>query len=156
LCLQYGNIPAQLHFRQLNPKISFDGTRIAIPLSLQPWPDGNLRRLAGVSSFGFGGTNAHLVIEGSPRNKSSLRSKRERSTHILALSAKSQTALRTLADRYVQHLASHPGLSVPDLCFTANEGRSQFSHRLSVVCKNQEQLRQRMESFLAGQRDVGV
>ena len=58
-CLQHDEIPGQLHFTKLNPRISLAGTRIAIPSTPQPWPRAP-RRLAGISSFGFGGTNAHI------------------------------------------------------------------------------------------------
>src|SRR5262249_970933 len=156
LCLQHRSIPSQLHFKELNPKISIAGTRIAIPLTLQPWPNGNGCRLAGVSSFGFGGTNAHFIVQEAPRRRSSRRIQRERPAHVLALSAKSPTALHGLVNRYVQHLTSHAEISVPDLCYTANGGRSHFGHRLAVVCENQEQLRCRLESFLAERSDSGV
>ena len=64
-CLEHGEIPGQVHFQKLNPRISLAGTRIAIPAKPQPWPRA-ARRLAGISSFGFGGTNAHVVIEEAP------------------------------------------------------------------------------------------
>ncbi len=65
LCIQHREIPGQLHFNKLNPRISLAGTRLVIAEALQPWPRAP-RRLAGVSSFGFGGTNAHIVVEEAP------------------------------------------------------------------------------------------
>src|SRR5207302_7124849 len=70
LCLKYGEIPAQLHFEKLNPHISLENTPLVIPRKREPWPAAAERpRFAGVSSFGFGGTNAHLVLEEAPRRK---------------------------------------------------------------------------------------
>jgi len=59
-------IPPHLHLRQLNPRISLEGTPFVIPTSVSPWPGGDRRRIAGVSSFGMSGTNAHIVIEQAP------------------------------------------------------------------------------------------
>src|SRR3546814_201740 len=61
-----GRIPPNLHFRALNPSIALDGLPAAFPTSVTPWPEGDGRRVAGVSSFGFSGTNAHVVLEAAP------------------------------------------------------------------------------------------
>jgi acyl transferase domain-containing protein len=66
LCLQHASIPPQCHFTQLNPHLSLEGSRLVIPTEAIAWPRGSRRRLAGVSSFGFGGTNAHVVLEEAP------------------------------------------------------------------------------------------
>src|SRR5690606_33617073 len=67
LAMQHEVIPAHLHFHELNPLIDLTGTRLSIPTAPVPWPAGGTRRLAGVSSFGFGGTNAHVVLEEAPQ-----------------------------------------------------------------------------------------
>ena len=63
LALQNREIPPHLHLQKLNPYISLEGTSLSIPTQLQPWKKGKKGRLAGVSSFGFGGTNAHVILE---------------------------------------------------------------------------------------------
>ncbi|NJQ97754.1 MAG: polyketide synthase, partial [Hydrococcus sp. CSU_1_8] len=65
LCLQHEEIPPHLHLETLNPHIDFQEMPISIPIQHQSWTQGEKPRLAGVSSFGFGGTNAHIVLEGS-------------------------------------------------------------------------------------------
>lgn len=66
LMLENGQIPPHLHLRQFNPHISGDPGTLAIPSSLEQWPESNRRRVAGVSSFGIGGTNAHVILEEAP------------------------------------------------------------------------------------------
>jgi myxalamid-type polyketide synthase MxaB len=156
LCLRHREIPAQLHLRELNPRISLNNTRIVIPRALRPWsPVG--RRLAGLSSFGFGGTNAHVVVEEAPQKRRALSRRRmERSKQILSLSARSDNALRELAGRFEGHLADHPDESLPDACFTANVGRSHFPHRLAIVAENGEEVRKRLLAFVGGRSMAGL
>ena len=66
LCLEHGEIPKNLHFHQLNPEISLDGTRLKIPTENTPWGRSDKPRVAGVSSFGLGGTNGHIIVEEAP------------------------------------------------------------------------------------------
>src|SRR6185436_15889927 len=66
LCMQHQTIPPHLHFHELNPRIDLAATRFVIPTTSQPWQPKSHRRFAGVSSFGFGGTNAHVVLEEAP------------------------------------------------------------------------------------------
>src|SRR6185437_15651965 len=66
LCLEHGEIPGNLHFHQLNPEISLDGTRLKIPTENTPWARSEKPRVAGVSSFGLGGTNGHVILEEAP------------------------------------------------------------------------------------------
>lgn len=156
LCLQHGEIPAQLHLQELNPRISLEETRIVIPRTLKSWPRVK-RRLAGLSSFGFGGTNAHVVVEEAPRTQRRAPRKRlERPQHILILSARSDNALRELAGRYAGHLADHPEEPLSDVCFTANVGRSQFPHRLAIAAESGTQLREKLAAFVADRSPVGM
>jgi acyl transferase domain-containing protein/acyl-CoA synthetase (AMP-forming)/AMP-acid ligase II/NADP-dependent 3-hydroxy acid dehydrogenase YdfG/acyl carrier protein len=147
-CLQHDEIPGQLHFSQLNPRISLVGTRIVIPSAPQPWPRA-LRRLAGVSSFGFGGTNAHMIVEEAPA-RTRPEGLPSRPCHILTLSARTEGAVKNLVSRYERHLAEHPEDGLMDICFSANAGRSHFARRLAVVVESKEQLRQALAAFAAG------
>src|SRR4029079_5441783 len=87
LCLQKGVIPPHLHFRTLNPLIDLSGTRLVIPDRGMPWPGGDQRRVAGVSSFGFGGTNAHVVLEEAPLPPVASPTGGADAVHLLPLSA---------------------------------------------------------------------
>jgi len=135
LSLQYGEIPPHLHLNQLNPYISLEQTTITIPTKCQPWSTGTERRFAGISAFGFGGTNGHAILEAAPVPPEVV-ADIERPLHLLTISAKSEKALEELAQSYADFLASHPEASLFDVCFTANTGRSHFDHRLCVVLES--------------------
>jgi acyl transferase domain-containing protein/pimeloyl-ACP methyl ester carboxylesterase/acyl-coenzyme A synthetase/AMP-(fatty) acid ligase len=138
LCLQNEAIPANLHFNRLNPHINLDNTPIKIPSQLQAWQSGDKPRLAGVSSFGFGGTNAHLVLQEADKQIQNLESI-EPPLHLLTISAKNEQALAELVSSYANWLQK-TDLSLADLCYTANIGRTHFDHRLAVVAESKEDL----------------
>ncbi|RCJ24928.1 hypothetical protein A6S26_17130 [Nostoc sp. ATCC 43529] len=148
LSLQHEEIPAHLHLKQLNPHIKIKNTPIAIPTERQQWQRGKEQRFAGVSSFGFGGTNTHIIVEEAPLLQP-MPGKIDRPQHILTLSAKSENALEELIQRYEYFLASHPGVSLVNVCFTANTGRSYFNHRLAVIAESTQQLREQLRLALA-------
>jgi acyl transferase domain-containing protein/aryl carrier-like protein len=137
LALRHGEIPASLHLKTPNPNIPFDELRLKVQTRFGPWPRfEGIPVLAGVSSFGFGGTNAHVVLEEAPKPSSGTRPsspEADRPVHVLALSAQSRQALEELAGRYRQRLETAGEESLADLCFSANTGRSAFAHRLAVV-----------------------
>jgi acyl transferase domain-containing protein/NADPH:quinone reductase-like Zn-dependent oxidoreductase/thioesterase domain-containing protein/acyl carrier protein len=161
LMLQHDDIPPQLHFRQLNPHIKLDGTRLVIPTEHVAWPRGERPRIAGVSSFGFGGTNTHLVVE-APDSLASgevaSATGRERPLHLLKLSGKTEAALTRQAERLASFLAEHPDAAAADVCYSANTGWSDFHFRAAVVAKDAAQLRERLEKIAAGEsaRAAGV
>jgi len=148
-CLEHHEIPGQLNFTRLNPRISLAGTRIEIPTKPQPWPRA-ARRLAGISSFGFGGTNAHIIVEEAP-SRSRPEGASSRPSHILTLSARTEVALKNLASGLAKHLARHPEDDLLNICFSANAGRSHFARRVAVVVESREQLRETLAAFAAGQ-----
>lgn len=150
LCIRHQEIPPHLHLNKLNPYIRIENTPLSISTELQKWSVNHGTRLAGVSSFGFGGTNAHVILEEPPTISETVTKKFERPIHLLTLSAKSETALVELAQRYEIFLGNHPTLTLSDICFTANVGRSHFDHRLATVVETTEQLRQQLRTFAEG------
>ncbi|WP_035140792.1 type I polyketide synthase [Fischerella sp. PCC 9605] len=155
LALQHGEIPPHLHFQQPNPYINWDELPVKVATQRMPWPAAEKRRLAGVSGFGFCGTNAHLILEEAPVSKP-MQSSIERPLHLLALSAKTDEALVQLAERYEKHLATNPDLALGDICFSACCGRSHFQHRLSVVASSSAELWEKLAAFNAGQEVAGL
>jgi amino acid adenylation domain-containing protein len=158
LSLQHQQIPPNLHLKKLNPYISLAGTAFAIPTEYQPWFSSTEPRLAGVSSFGFGGTNSHVILEQAPQKSSECMATgvckqeiAEQPLHLLTLSAKNEAALKELGQRYADFLASHADVSLADICFTANTGRSHFNHRLAMVVDSREQLVEQLATFADGQ-----
>ena len=155
LSLLKGEIPPHLHFNQPNPQIAWDEIQVEIPTEAIPWPSGEKIRIAGVSAFGFSGTNAHLVLEEAPAS-TPLRVEKERPLHLLTLSAKTEDALLQLAGLYENHLADKPSSDIADICFTANTGRSRFANRLSVLAASSSELREKLSHFGNGQKSRGV
>jgi acyl transferase domain-containing protein/7-keto-8-aminopelargonate synthetase-like enzyme len=144
LSMDRGIIPPNLHFEQPNPMIPWDKLPIRIVTEPTAWPAG--QRICGVSSFGFGGTNAHVVVEQAPA-RNVVRQAVDRPLHLLALSAKSEAALRQLADRMAEAADSIPQDALPDLCYSANAGRSRFEYRLAVTAPAQADLAASLRGF---------
>ncbi|MEM7133969.1 MAG: SDR family NAD(P)-dependent oxidoreductase [Chloroflexota bacterium] len=136
LGLQHGQIPPHLNFHTPNPLIDWDESPVQIPTSLTDWP--KEKRIAGVSSFGISGTNAHVIVEEAPPKASDSETadnQIDRDWHLLTLSAKTEEALVALAQKYSQFLEAgkeNPELALGDICYTAHIGRSHFAHRLSI------------------------
>jgi acyl-CoA synthetase (AMP-forming)/AMP-acid ligase II/3-oxoacyl-(acyl-carrier-protein) synthase/acyl carrier protein len=156
LMLQHGKLVPHLHIQQLNPRLRRSASSVFVPVALQPWatPPGTAR-LAGVSSFGFGGANAHVVLE-EPPPLPVRRGRVERPLHLLTLSARGDVALRQLADRYQRYFVELPAQQVGDACFTANAGRGSFADRLCVVGADAAELSARLDGFLRGEAPNGV
>jgi acyl transferase domain-containing protein/acyl carrier protein len=148
LVLQHGAIPAHLHLEQVNPHVELDAGPFVIPTALTPWPGGGAPRLAGVSSFGLSGTNAHVIVQEAPPPRRPPTAV-ERPLHLFTASAKDERALTELAARTARHLADSSEL-IADICFTANAGRAQFPHRLAVTAKSTAELSEALTGFSEG------
>lgn len=165
MTVQHGEIPPHLHFQHPSPRIDWQQLPITIPTTLTPWRTET--RIAGVSSFGFSGTNAHVIVSAWQPKQKPLASDSKLATrpvHLFTLSAKSETALQALAQRYLTML-DHPEdyidgdtgddtignrPSLADLCYTTNCGRTHFAHRLSTAVANHANLRQHLADWLTG------
>jgi len=151
LSLKYKQIPPSLHFQEPNPYIPFHKLPLRVQETLTSWPKSSSTALAGVSSFGFGGTNSHVVLEEAPRQpKAKSENLLARPLHLLTLSAKTEKALEDLVRSYQNHLASHQELKLSDICFTANTGRRHFHHRLGIIASDPQELAQKLAKISAG------
>ncbi|RYG33005.1 MAG: type I polyketide synthase, partial [Burkholderiales bacterium] len=151
LVLQRGAVPPNLHLNQLNPFIDWASMPVVVPKRLTAWPTVGERRVAGVSSFGFSGTNAHVVLADAPPDaaRSNLF---KRPQHILALSARNAPGLSELTKRYEEALRNLPiDVDVADFCFTANAGRAHFAHRVAVTGDNAAQLAAALSAVRRGE-----
>ncbi len=154
LSLTHEEIPPHLHLEEVNPYIPLDGAPLDILTARRAWPRGEAPRLAGVSSFGFGGTNAHLVLSEAPRFEQlapAQDGQLERPKHIVTLSAKSDAALQGLAVRYERHLGKLPAGVLADLGFSANTGRAHFDRRLAVTAGSAGELQAALKAYLSGE-----
>jgi amino acid adenylation domain-containing protein len=131
LALRHDLIPASLHFRSANTKIPFADTPFVVASSNFAWPRSDKPRFAGVSSFGVGGTNAHVILEEPP-----VMVAREANATVqtLRLSARSGAALERAVDELATHLEKHGALDIADVAWTLNVGRARHPHRLAVAC----------------------
>ena len=155
LALKHKLLPPSLHFKQPNPHIDFTNSPFYVNTTLSEWKAGETPRRAGVSSFGIGGTNAHVVLEEAPAPLP-VEVEMERPLHILCLSGKSQRVLRELATKFERYLAVHPSVSLVDVCYTANVGRTHFPHRLVVVAETLAQLHKKLVAFAKEEESAGI
>jgi acyl transferase domain-containing protein len=144
LMLQHGQAPPHLHLENLNPYIPWKELPVTVPTKLTPWQT-DTERFAGVSSFGFSGTNAHIVLS-TPPDMEKKQSTPERPLHLFTLSARSEAALKELAARYEEHVTDHP-VDAADLAFTVNTGRSHFNHRLAILTGDTARIRHSLAGY---------
>jgi polyketide synthase PksN len=146
LSLKHRQIPPSLHFEKASPAIDFGSSPFYINTQLAEWPaeDGRKRRAA-VSSFGFSGTNAHLVIEEAPAVE---RRAVQSPAYLVVLSARNADQLRQHAHNLLALAKSTPDLSMNDLSYSLFVGRMHLSHRLSCVARSQPELIQWLERWL--------
>jgi thioester reductase-like protein len=154
LVLQHEEIPPQIHLTRPNPHLALEGAPFVIPVESRPWPARDGRRIAGVSSFGFSGTNAHVVVGEAPGPEAAAPAALERPLHLYTLSAASDAALRELAGRHAVCLRRPDGPALTDAAFTANHGRAHFVHRLAVPASSAAALAETLAAF-AGERQAG-
>jgi acyl transferase domain-containing protein len=181
LSLQHEQIPGQLHFRKLNPRISLDNVPVEIPVASVRWQRSERRRIAGVSAFGFSGTNAHAILQEPPlpnvdrvgasrsepevsansRSATLLTSPaaaqyRDRTAHLLVLSAESEIALRELSQAYAEHLEKESHGCLANICHTAAVGRAPLSYRLAFPATDIATTREQLTRFAQGQSKSGI
>ncbi len=149
LMLQHRQLPPTLHFQTPNPYIRFEHLPLRVQQTLENWPE-TMEPVAGVSSFGFGGANAHIVLEATAQSPLP---PAPSSAYLLPLSARSPAALKALAKAYRADLKS---AAQSDICYTASVRRSHHSHRLSVAFANPEQLEAALTAFEQDQAHPGL
>jgi phthiocerol/phenolphthiocerol synthesis type-I polyketide synthase C len=156
LALEHAEIPASLHFQEPNPHIPFDELPIRVQTKPGPWSAESGPALAGVSSFGFGGTNAHVVLQQAPASRSRHRgASASNSCYLLPLSARSPEALQAVVRIYQQFLASSEH-SLHDICYGASVRSSHHDSRLSVTGNSSAQLIEALDAFLKGETRGGL
>ncbi|MEO6806093.1 MAG: amino acid adenylation domain-containing protein [Edaphobacter sp.] len=135
ISLNKATLPPLAQFKTPNPNIDFKNSPFYINREASPWRSDGPRR-AGVSAFGVGGVNAHVVLEEAEVKDTSTLS--PRSAQLLCLSARSQAALQAAKENLARALQSHPGLALEDVAYTLATGRKAFDHRAVFVCSNTE------------------
>lgn len=136
LALKHRAIPPSLNYKRANPQIDFAASPFYVNDKFQEWQTGGNPRIAGISSFGIGGTNAHVVLEEAPPAEPSYT---PRAHQLLVLSAKTETALDAASKRLRDHIQSHSGDSLADVAYTLHVGRKRLPHRRFCVVTDREQ-----------------
>jgi len=152
LALRHREIPAQLHFDAPSPHIRWDTLGLEVVAQHRAWDAIDGRRIAGVSSFGFSGTNAHVVVADAPARPDL--SAPPRPVEILTLSARSESALRDTASAYATRLDG--AVDWADVCHTAAVGRTAFAQQLTVRGSDAGELRAGLDAFLASESNPRV
>ncbi len=159
LAIHHGRIPATLHFDQPNPAIPFDELKLHVVREATPWPEqssGNGRangeRIAGVNSFGFGGTNAHVVLSSPPESHAPVHPRDDRKAKLVPLSARSPAALRALARSLATACADaaedgEPPFSLADVAHTMALRRSHFEYRAGIAAESLADFAERAQAF---------
>jgi acyl transferase domain-containing protein/acyl carrier protein len=137
LSLKHRLIPPSLNFKKPNPKIDFENSPFYVNTELQEWECDGEPLHAGVSSFGIGGTNAHVVLEEAPQDNVDTRE--SRSCQLFLLSAKTESALEEMKKNLAHFLERSPGLDLADVAYTLQAGRRVFPHRFSLSCSDKEE-----------------
>jgi acyl transferase domain-containing protein/NADPH:quinone reductase-like Zn-dependent oxidoreductase/acyl carrier protein len=159
LMLRHKAIPASLHFLEPNPHIPFETLPVYVQESLSPWPEDQGPAIAGISGFGFGGTNAHVVLSAAPEvteNQWREHHGPERA-HLLALSARSPEALKAIAGDYLALAGDgNKHARLEDICYTCGVRRGHYEHRLALVARSWDEVKDRLEAFLEGEARPGM
>ncbi|MFD7618308.1 amino acid adenylation domain-containing protein [Streptomyces sp. NPDC059802] len=158
LCLKHRLIPPHINLEQLNTAIDRSSAPYRIPTEPTAWPEHEGPARAGVNSFGFGGTNAHVVLEQAPDRDAPPTATGERAWNLLPLTAHTPEALPELAAGIRRELAGvhGPGVSLPDLGHTLAHRRQHLESRLSVVYSSRAGLDEALAAFQRGEPHPGV
>ncbi|MFZ5988511.1 MAG: SDR family NAD(P)-dependent oxidoreductase [Bacillota bacterium] len=165
LMLRHGKIPPHLHFKRLNPLIKLDNTPFNIPVSLTDWSSEGRKRIAGVSSFGFGGSNVHVVLE--EYNSCTTSEKQSPGGQkIVVLSANDKDCLKEYAKRLRDRVhrlidkechtkgSSVPECSLADIAYTLQVGRAHMQERLAITVTSIEELYDELSRYCSGENNV--
>ena len=157
LVLNRGTIPPSLNFVTPNPQIPFGDLNLEVSSETQSLPCRNGDPpVAAVNSFGFGGTNAHVVLEGAPVSVP-LRQDSGESTvrpNVLPISARSEHSLLESAKAYRELLDDH-NVNLPDLCYSAGARRDHHRERLVILGNDSTQLSNRLDIWIRGEDSTG-
>ncbi len=154
LCLQKEKVPPNLHFDNPNPKIPFDKMCIKVPIKLESLNSQKALH-AGVNSFGYGGSNAHVLLQ-----QHSPSPQKEQLPFLqplpITISAKGEKALQELVVKYRHFTSSKTPLSLENLCYSTTMRRDHHSHRLTIVATSPSEIKDKLQLFLEQKTAPGL
>ena len=161
LCVRHRQIPASLHFERPNPAIDLEGLNLRVVTALEAWPVRSGPATAGVNCFGFGGANAHILLEEAPppepaASVESAHTPEPARAEIVPFSARSDEALRALAAAHLARLRAAEPPALADLSAMVARRRAHLEHRVAVVATSAGDLADSLDAFLAGEARASV
>ncbi|MBN8419247.1 MAG: thioester reductase domain-containing protein [Verrucomicrobia bacterium] len=165
LCLKHGMVPPNLHFIHPNPSLNFERLRLKVPVTATPLKqDAEHRLLACINSFGFGGTNAHAVLEAAPAapaaaaQESAPAPSGDEQELILPISARgSDAALRAMVQSFQGLLeTADETVSLREICAAASRRRTHHEFRLATAASNRAGMSAALSAFLGGEQAPGL
>jgi myxalamid-type polyketide synthase MxaB len=150
LAVHHRQLPPSLHFTNPNPAIDFEALKLQVQTRLEPFPQPDQPAVVGVSSFGFGGTNAHVVLADAPKRPPPPRYAAQLPLHPVCLSARTPEALKELAQAHLSQLKGAATLQLANLAASANSQRSHFRHRAVCLAADRRQLQEQLQALAEG------
>ena len=156
LVLKHGQIPASLHFEKPNPHIDFTALKLRVPTALEAFPKTDGVRMAGVNSFGFGGSNSHVILAEPPCLHATTFAFDSSRSWPLMISARSEGSLRASASQlsdWLEEKGKSNGESpvLPDLTYTLGARRNHHQHRLTIVASSPAETIQELRAYASSQ-----
>lgn len=146
LALRHKQLPPSLHFERQNRKIAFEDSPVYYNDRLRPWEVSGAPRRCGVSSFGFSGTNCHVVLEEYLDNSCKVPDETSEDK-LVTLSAIGPNALEELVESYIKFLENEPDADMRDIAYTSNIGRGHYNHRLAIIFKDRSDIVQKLKKL---------
>ncbi len=153
LALEHGVIPPVALLDEPNPHLRLQGLPLFLPREAAPWETAGEPRVAGLSSFGIGGTNAHVIVAQAPQDEIA---SSEPGPQLVVLSARTPGALQVLARGLLVYLAEHPDVLLADVSFTTLERRAHLAERLAFVSASRDEVRARLLQFADAGGGLGL
>ncbi len=152
LSLRYKKIPPQIHFKKPSRQINWIDSPVYVNTEAREWQKGRAPRRCGVTAYGIGGTNCHIVLEEAPERPETVRA--PGFIRIFTLSAKSLDVLQALVKEYQKYILKND-LRLDNICYTANTGRMHLEYRLAVIAGNEEEFERIIENLNADKLETG-
>lgn len=154
LSFKHDIIPGNLHFNNPNPFINWSSAPIEVVSQNTEWKKEDGVRRVGINGFGFGGSNAHVIIEEYKENIKE--EKNESITYILKLSAKTEKSLQGYAKKYLDFLENISEDALPEVLARTNSSKEDFDYRIAISCKSKQELLNKLAAFVDGHESLGV
>ncbi len=156
LMLKNGMIPPNLHFENPNPNIPFEDLKLRVPTSLETWEKNTDKPfIAGVNSFGFGGTNAHVILEEFNDKNTLTPNIKENENLLMPLSAHCEESLKAIAESYIDFLESKD-VNLSYIAYTLSQRKGHHRHRLSIAANSTEDFTQKLKAFISKEKQTGI